>query len=81
MVFRGDTVKDESGFYAVFTEQGASASQMAAGKFLDTIARMPGMKGEASDAVSAYTQVYMAGASRFLKPSEKERPDTWISLP
>ena len=67
VVFRGDTVKDESGFYAAFTEQGASASQMAAAKFLDTIARMPGMKGEASDAVSAYTQVFMAEASRHLR--------------
>ena len=30
VVFRGDQVKDETGYYAVFTEQGASASQMAA---------------------------------------------------
>ena len=28
VVFRGDTVKDDSGYYAVFTEQGSSASQM-----------------------------------------------------
>ena len=28
VVFRGDQVKDETGFHAVFTEQGASASQM-----------------------------------------------------
>ena len=55
VVFRGDQVKDETGFYAVFTEQGASASQMAAAKFLDTIARMPGMSGQAADAVKAYT--------------------------
>ena len=47
VVFRGDQVKDETGFYAVFTEQGASASQMAAAKFLDTTARMPGMTGQA----------------------------------
>ena len=30
IVFRGDTVKDENGQYAVFTEQGALASHMAA---------------------------------------------------
>ena len=29
---RGDIVKDDSGFYAVFTEQGSSASQMTAAK-------------------------------------------------
>ena len=28
VVLRGDIVKDDSGFYAVFTEQGSSASQM-----------------------------------------------------
>ena len=32
VVLRGDTVKDNSGFYAVFTEQGSSASQMTAAK-------------------------------------------------
>ena len=53
VVFRGDQVKYETGYCAVFTEQGASASQMAAAKFLDTIARMPGMKGQAADAVKA----------------------------
>ena len=29
---RGDIVKDNSGAYAVFTEQGSSASQMTAAK-------------------------------------------------
>ena len=32
VVLRGDTVKDDSGSYAVFTEQGSSASQMTAAK-------------------------------------------------
>ena len=39
VVFRGDQVRDEDGFYAVFSEQGTSASHMAAAKFLDAIAR------------------------------------------
>ena len=30
VVLRGDIVKDDSGSYAVFTEQGSSASQMTA---------------------------------------------------
>ena len=34
-VLRGDTVKDDSGSYAVLTEQGASASQMTAAKVMD----------------------------------------------
>ena len=34
-VLRGDIVKDDSGSYAVFTEQGSSASQMTAAKVMD----------------------------------------------
>ena len=35
VVLRGDIVKDNSGSYAVFTEQGSSASQMTAAKVMD----------------------------------------------
>ena len=35
VVLLGDTLKDDSGFYAVFTEQGSSASQMTAAKVMD----------------------------------------------
>ena len=74
-------MKDETGFYAVFTEQGASASHMAAAKFLDSLARMPGMKGQAADAVKAYTQVSLLKAHELLGLSKAECPETWISLP
>ena len=56
VVLRGDIVKDDSGSYAVFTEQGSSASQMTAAKVMDIISRLPGCAGQAADAVSAYTQ-------------------------
>ena len=57
VVLRGDIVKDDSGSYAVFTEQGSSASQMTAAKIMDIISGLPGCDGQAADAVSAYTQV------------------------
>ena len=57
VVLRGNIVKDDSGSYAVFTEQGSSASQMTAAKIMDIISRLPGCNGQAADAVSAYTQV------------------------
>ena len=79
IVFRGDIVKDESGQFAVFTEQGASASRMAAAKFMDAIARMPGNDGQDSDAIGAYTQVTLAEASRLL--GKDVVTTTWISLP
>ena len=53
---RGDIVKDNSGSYAVFTEQGSSASQMTAGEIMDIISRLPGCAGQAADAVSAETK-------------------------
>ena len=67
IVLRGDIVKDNSGSYAVFTEQGSSASQMTAAKIMDIISRLPGCDGQAADAVSAYTQVKMEDAQKLLK--------------
>ena len=78
VVLRGDIVKDDSGSYAVFTEQGSSASQMTAAKVMDIISRLPGCAGQAADAVSAYTQVKMEDA---LKIPKSECPDIWIRLP
>ena len=46
-------MKDDSGSYAVFTEQGSSASQVTAAKVMDIIFRLPGCAGQAADAVSA----------------------------
>ena len=67
VVLRGDIVKDNSGSYAVFTEQGSSASQMTAAKIMDIISRLPGCDGQAADAVSAYTQVKLADARKLSK--------------
>ena len=81
VVLRGDIVKDDSGSYAVFTEQGSSASQMTAAKIMDILSRLPGCDGQAADAVSAYTQVKMEDAHKLLKIPESECPDIWIRLP
>ena len=81
VVLRGDIVQDDSGSYAVFTEQGSSASQMTAAKVMDIISRLPGCAGQAADAVSAYTQVKMEDAHKLLKIPQSECPDIWIRLP
>ena len=70
VVLRGDIVKDDSGSYAVFTEQGSSASQMTAAKVMDIISRLPGCDGQAADAVSAYTQVKNGGCSQITENSQ-----------
>ena len=75
VVFRGDMVKDDSGSYAVFNEQGSSASQMTAAKVMDIISRLPGCDGHAADAVSADIQVEKEDAQKLLKiPIGMSRP-------
>ena len=81
VVLRGDIVKDDSGSYAVFTEQGSSASQMTAAKIMDIISRLPGCDGQAADAVSAYTRVKMENVPKLLKIPKSECPDIGIRLP
>ena len=81
VVFRGDSVKDDSGSSAVFTGQGSSASQVTAAKVMDIISRLPVCAGQAADAVSAKTQVKMEDAPKLLKIPESECPDIWLRLP
>ena len=68
-----DNVKDDDGYKAVFTVQGASASQVATAQPLDTISRRCGM--------SAVTQVHMSEAPSSLRSLEKKRPHVWIRPP
>ena len=77
---RGDILKDDSGSYAVFTEHGSSASQVAAAKVMDVVARLPGWAGQAADAVSSYTQVKIEDAPTVLKIPRSECPDIWMRL-
>ena len=73
IVFRGDNVKDEEGYLAVFCEQGTSASHLEAAKMMDALARSYYDEGECDgeevDAIGAYTQASLAGEQ------------TWISIP
>ena len=78
VVLRGDTAKDDSGSYAVFTEQGSSASEMTIAKVF--ISRLPGCEGQAADAIFAITQVKMEDASKLLKIPKSECPDIRIRL-
>ena len=80
VVLRGDIVKDDSGSYAVFTEQGSSACQMTAAIVMDIISRLSGCAGQAADAVSAFSQK-MEDAPKLLKIPKSECPDIWIRLP
>ena len=73
--YKGRVVKDDSGSYAVFTEQGSSASQMTPAKIMENISRLPVCDGRAADAVSAYTQVKMEGAHKLLKIPKSECPN------
>ena len=65
IVLRGDVVKDDSGSYAVFAEQGSSASQVTAAMVLDAMARPPECAGQVE--VSADTEVKMEHVTRLPK--------------
>ena len=71
VVLRGDFVKDDSGSYAVFTEQGSSASQMTAAKVMDIVSRLPGCD----------TQVKMEDAPKIIENSQIGMSRYWIRLP
>ena len=55
--------------------------QMTAAKVMDIISKLPGCVGQATDAVSAYTQVKMEDAPKLLKLPKSECPDIWIRVP
>ena len=63
-------LKDDSGSYAVLTEQGSSASHMTIARVMDAISRLPGCSGQAADAVSAKTQVKLEDDPQLLKKSQ-----------
>ena len=71
VVLRGDIAKDDSGSYAVVTEQGSSASQMTAAKNQDIISRLPGCNGQAAD----------EDAHKLFEIPKSDCPDIWIRLP
>ena len=81
VVLQGNIVKDDSGAYAAFAEQGLSASQMTVAKMMDVRTRLQGCDGQAADAASAYTQEKLEDAPRLLKIPKSEKPDVWIRLP
>ena len=81
VLLRGDIEKVDSGAYAVFTEQGSSASQMTAAKIMEVVARLLNCDGQVADAVSAYTQVKLEDSPRLLKIPKSECSDACIRLP
>ena len=54
---------------------------MTAAKIMDIISILPGCDGQAADAASAYNQVKMQDAPKFLKIPKSECSDIWIRLP
>ena len=77
-----ETLQDDAGCQTVFTEQGASPSQMTAAIAPDAESLSPG-NGWRSEgpAVPAYAQVKMKDAPRLLELPEMEGSTIWISLP
>ena len=82
VVFRTDIVKDDSGSYAAFTEQGSSASQMTAAKIMDIISRLPGCDGQKQQTqYQLIPKLKMGDSHKLFKIPKSECPDIWIRLP
>ena len=71
VVLRGDIVKDDSGSFSVFTEQGSSASHMTAAKVMDIISRLPeDAHDKQQTQYPVFTQVKMEDAPSMFGESE-----------
>ena len=68
---RGDIVKDDSVSYAVFTEQGSSASQVTAAKVMDIISRLPGCAGQAAGQGDGVPKAWLQQAAADSRWSQK----------
>ena len=83
VVLRGDIVKDDSGSYAAFTEQGSSASQMTAAKVMDLVIQTE-CQGAQDKQLMQYLPVPRSKwkmLQKLLKIPKSECPDIWIRLP
>ena len=78
VVLRGDIVKDDSGSYAVFTEQGSSASQMTSHGYHIQTARV---RTTSSGCSICLFPGKNGRCPKNLKIPKSECPDTWIRLP
>ena len=82
----GDIVKDDSGSYAVFTEQGSSATQTTAAKVMDIVSRFPGCAGQAADVrmsrcLDTSTTTHMAQTMvQYGRPSRSSRKESVRSI-
>ena len=72
--------EDDSGSYAVFTEQGSSASHTTAAKVLDVICGLPGCAGQASEAVPLNRWISVATLSKSWIVRDKGCPHDPLSL-
>ena len=80
VVLRGEVVEDDSGSYAVFTEQGSSASHMTAAKVLGVISRLPGCAGQASDAPKLWGSPESECPTIWTRPPRSRCPKSWDEI-
>ena len=81
VLLRGDTVKDDSGSYAVFTEQGSSASQMTAAKVMDYPIQPARVLRTSIGCSTCLYPGKNEDAPQLLKIPKSECPDIWICRP
>ena len=81
VVLRGDIVKDDSGAYAMFTEQGSSASQMTASKVMDVIPKITSFCKKKKNQRNINLHPHEKDAPRLLKIPRFKYPNMYIRFP
>ena len=74
-------MEDDSGSYAVCTEQGSSASHMPAAKVMDIVSRLPDARDKQQTQYPITPRLKWEDAPTSLNNPKSECPDTWIRLP
>ena len=79
-VFRGNAVRGEDHYSAVFQDLGSSPASMSAAKIADLIGLLPGCCTMLADAIRAYCQALLVGVPTWVRLPCDHWPASWSKM-
>jgi hypothetical protein len=79
-VFRGNAVRDEDHYAAVFQDLGSSPASMSAAKIADLLGLLPGCCTMLADAIRAYCQALLVGVPTWVRLPRDQWPASWSKM-
>ena len=79
-VFRGNAVRDENHYAAVFQDLGSSPASMSAAKIADLLGLLPGCCTMLADAIRAYCQALLVGVPTWVRLPRDQWPASWSKM-